>query len=325
MKNRKLWMSFLLLASLAAWWVSCGQDIRFTQTDKRIRVALVVQSWDGDYWNAIRLGAEAAAKEFNADLKFMAPQSDNGTDEQNSLIHFALSDGASAIVLATGDNQLLKAAAESSGKAGVPLITIDSESKSVKVRSYIGADNEDAGRKAGKKLMELLAGRGRIAIAGNVEGARNAVERETGIEEEIARYPNVELVAKVYSGSDRGTASKLMRKLIEEKGPIDGVIALDADTSVGVAEEIVKLGLNGQIKIVAFENSQEELGLLQDGIIQSTVIQYPFNMGYLGVKYAVDAAHGRKIPERADTGTKVIDSDTMFWSDNQKLLFPFVN
>lgn len=325
MKSWKRWMQLLLLGCLVALSVSCGQDIRFTPADKKINVALVVKSRNGDYWNAIRLGAEAAAKEFNADLNFLAPQDDNGADVQTPLVNFALSDGASALVLATGDNNLLKAAAESSGKAGIPLIAIDSEPDSVKVRSYVGADNRDAGRKAGKKLMELLTGSGRVAVVSYAKDVRNAVEREKGIEEELAGFPKAALVAKVYSNSDRLIAAKLTRQLIEEKGPIDGIIALDADTSVGVAEEIGKLHLSGQVKIVAFENSQEELGLLQDGVIQSTLIQYPFNMGYLGVKYAADAAHGRKIPERVDTGTKVIDSDNMFWSDNQKLLFPFVN
>lgn len=63
---------------------------------------------------------------------------------------------------------------------------------------------------------------------------------------------------------------------------------------------------------------------LQDGTVQATVIQNPFSNGYLAVKYAVEALEGATIPERVDTGTKLIDLENMLWPENQKLLFPFV-
>ncbi|MNN94482.1 hypothetical protein D3C81_2131190 [compost metagenome] len=66
------------------------------------------------------------------------------------------------------------------------------------------------------------------------------------------------------------------------------------------------------------------LELLQNGTVQATVIQNPFSNGYLAVKYAVEAVQGMDVPERVDTGTKLIDLDNMLYPENQKLLFPFV-
>lgn len=63
---------------------------------------------------------------------------------------------------------------------------------------------------------------------------------------------------------------------------------------------------------------------IQEGIVQATVIQNPFSNGYLAVKNAVEILQGIKVPERVDTGTKLIDLDNMLWPENQKLLFPFV-
>ncbi|MED4605491.1 substrate-binding domain-containing protein, partial [Paenibacillus validus] len=113
--------------------------------------------------------------------------------------------------------------------------------------------------------------------------------------------------------------------LVQSAEPVDGIVALHAVSSIGVAEEIERLGLQGKVKVVTFDSTLEDIEYLQEGVIQATIIQNPFSMGYLGVKYAVDLLGGsKKVPARYDTGTTVIDQNNMFWSDNQKLLFPFV-
>jgi ribose transport system substrate-binding protein len=94
--------------------------------------------------------------------------------------------------------------------------------------------------------------------------------------------------------------------------------------STAAAEQIREMGLSGEVKLVGFDNSPEELEWLQEGVIQATVIQNPFSIGYLGVKTAAEAADRQHVEKRIDTGTKVIDAVNMFWSDNQKMLFPFV-
>jgi ribose transport system substrate-binding protein len=48
-------------------------------------------------------------------------------------------------------------------------------------------------------------------------------------------------------------------------------------------------------------------------------------MGYLGVKYAFEAIKNEKIPNIVDTGSTVIDKDSMFYIENQKLVFPFTD
>ena len=55
------------------------------------------------------------------------------------------------------------------------------------------------------------------------------------------------------------------------------------------------------------------------------VVQNPFNMGYLGVKYALDVLNGDKVPKSVDTGSTVIDRENMYLPENQKLVFPFTD
>ena len=54
------------------------------------------------------------------------------------------------------------------------------------------------------------------------------------------------------------------------------------------------------------------------------VIQKPFNMGYLAVRAARDAAENRSLPPFIDTGSVLITAENLYEPENQKLLFPFV-
>ncbi|NOU96913.1 substrate-binding domain-containing protein [Paenibacillus sp. LMG 31456] len=323
MINKKLYYILTLIGLIFL--ISCSDKPEVASTPETNKnITLVVKMQTGDYWKTVRMGAEAAAKEFNVNLNVLEPKDEEDVSGQIALVNESIRQGTAAIVLAANDYNALAEAAEQAAGQRIPVITIDSEVNSSKVRSFIGINNYEAGRKAGRKLIQLTGDHGRIAVMSNGKDSRNSVQRERGLMEEIAQYPDVQVLKKEYCFSDKKLCGEQTRKIIEEHTKIDGIIALNAISSLGVANEIQRLGLAGKVKVITFDNTPEDIEFLQEGVIQATLIQNPFSMGYLGVKYAVEALGGKKIPEFVDTGTKVIDQENMFWSDNQKLLFPFV-
>lgn len=305
---------------------ACGTSIGLSQ-DKNSgkKVTLIAKMLSGGYWNMVRQGAEAAAKEFGVELAYEAPNDENDVAGQVELMRKAVRSGTGALILAANDYKALSAEVELADREGIPVLTIDSNVDSKKVTSYIGTDNYKAGEQMGKKLIELTGGHARVAVVSFIQGTDNADQREKGLFDTIARYPEIQIAAKEYCRSNRQLASELTHRILTEGGQLDAIVALNTIASEGVAAEIERMGLGGKVKVIAFDNTEEEMDWLQDGIIQATVIQNPFSMGYLGVKYAAEALKGRKIPERVVTGTKVIDNENMFWMENQKLLFPFIN
>ncbi|MNP85086.1 hypothetical protein D3C76_1846650 [compost metagenome] len=55
-----------------------------------------------------------------------------------------------------------------------------------------------------------------------------------------------------------------------------------------------------------------------------TVIQKPFTMGYLAVKTALEVVSGHKVAPVMDTGSEFITKENMYTSENEKLMFPFI-
>ncbi|UKS26742.1 substrate-binding domain-containing protein [Paenibacillus sp. HWE-109] len=303
---------------------SCSRQDEMTPAEQKRHLEVVLRSQNGDYWKTVKMGAEVAAKEFDVTLDFRAPGDEADVKGQIALMEQSISSRPDAIVLAANDYKELSQVVEDANAFGIPVITIDSEVESRKAKSFIGANNYEAGQLAGKQLIKLAGTSGQIAIVSFKQGERNTELREQGLLDEIAQYPDVRVIDKVYSLTDRELAAQMTQNIVAKYPDLDGIVALNEISSIGVADAVQQLNLQDKIKIITFDSTSEELELLQEGVIQATIIQNPFSIGYLGVKNAVEAAKGKKVPSRVDTGIRAIDLTNMFWSDNQKLLFPFI-
>jgi ribose transport system substrate-binding protein len=288
------------------------------------KLALIAKMNNGYHWGAIKLGADAAAREFNVDVEFMAPTDEEDIEEQIKLVNKALENKKDALILAASDYKALVEVTERAYDQHIPVVIIDSEVDTKKIHSYIATDNLNAGKKAGEVLAALTGENCRLAVMSFVKGSRNAEQREEGLMSVVSRYPGMEVVARDYCLSDTQLAYQLTGRILTEHRDINAIVALNSIAAEGVAQAIDEMDLEGRVKVIAFDCTLQEIDFLEKGVIQATITQNPFSMGYLSVKYAVMALQKRKIPPEVDTGSKVIDRDNMYLPENQKLLFPFI-
>jgi ribose transport system substrate-binding protein len=323
MKKEIKLFSFCLLLVYMTFFNACAKNVDLNNTRKK-NIALIVKMNYGYHWGTVKLGADTAAREFNVYIDYAAPDDEQDVDEQIKLVNQVLEKKVDALILAASDYKELAEVTEKAYSEGIPVIIIDSEVDTEKIHSYIGTDNLDAGKKAGNILIDIVGTDSRIAIMSFVKGTKNAKEREEGLLSVISQYPKMKVLAKEYSLSDTTLAYNLTKKIIAENGEIDAIVALNEISSEGVAQAIDEMNLEGKVKVIAFGSTLQEINYLEKGIIQATIIEMPFSVGYLGVKYAVEALRGEKIPRRYLIDSKVISRENMYLPENQKLLFPFI-
>jgi ribose transport system substrate-binding protein len=339
MRTVRFWLTLLMCVVLWTTFTSCFNSApNYINTNKTRNVHLIVKMNRGDYWNTVRLGAEAAAQEFNVKLTFKAPDSESDVAEQVKMVEDSIEEKADVIILAASSYMGLAQVVDQSAYSKIPVLSLDAEVGSARVRTYIGSNGYEAGQKSAERLIQLMEGYGEVGIinftnssqgaeqesSNGIEyGARDAEEREKGFLNYTARYPDIHVVEISYTTSSINDAEDLAKLMLLKHPKLRGIASLNETASQGAAKAIRSKGLH-HIKMVAFDSSPSMMDLLQDGTVQATVIQNPFSNGYLAVKHAVEVIEGIDIPERVDTGTKLIDLDNMLWPENQKLLFPFV-
>ncbi|MDT9720939.1 substrate-binding domain-containing protein [Paenibacillus sp. ClWae2A] len=325
------------------------------------RIALIAPAGTGELAEAIRLGAEAAAKESGAELITVeAYPSDgdvytpaildsaenqvqvkqaNANLNSQTLSHSAREQaqvGAAASALKQGASALLvdplsekalsdiiqEAQTMNSDGTIVPVIVLNDEFPVKGITSFISMDNVEAGRQAGQAMAELLEGEGHVALLGPDPLNAGLVQREQGVMEALVQYPDIQVEPKSICNTRDGcwqTAKQLL-----DQQEVDGFITLQEAASLGAADELNRRNSADKIRIVGFGSEQQQLEQLQEGVFDHLIVQNGYSAGYLGVNQAVARLNNQQVQARVLLETKLVSTDNMFWMDNQKLLFPFV-
>ncbi|WP_098746124.1 substrate-binding domain-containing protein [Paenibacillus sp. EZ-K15] len=303
---------------------SCSSGATNDENETELRhIALVAPIHAEEQGDAIRLGAEAAAKEYGMVLDYIPLESSDDEAEQLQAALKVLEKGSSAILIDPASEAVLQKLGDQASAADIPVIALNDARMTTGVLSAIAINNEIAGRKAGEQLADLLEGRGVVAILRSDREDPDLMAREEGAKRVLSDIGGIEVADGAACGKREDACWQAAKQLLDRES-VDGILALDIQASLGAAKEVIRRKVQGKIKIVTFGSDLEQLQLLQDGILHKLVVQNGFSTGYLGVEQAVKVLDGSKYDKPIVLETKVIDADNMFWMDNQKVLFPFV-
>jgi ribose transport system substrate-binding protein len=295
--------------------------------DKNTNIVVVFKTVDkdADFWKVVRAGVESAARDYGVNIEITGPNHESDTDDQIKIFEEIIERKPSAIIMAACDYNKLVPVAEKIKKAGIKLITLDSGINSSIPVSFIATDSREAGKKAGQTLAKLVEKNTKVVIISYVKGTSTAIEREEGVREGLLTKLSPHNIGDTYfcNGSEQ-RSYEIIKDLLTRRKDIGGIAGLNEQSSMGAAKAIAELGLAGKVKLVGFDSSINEIKLIEEGVIQATVVQKPFNMGYLSLETAVKLLKRNKIEKNIDTGSKLITKENMYTPESQKLLFPFV-
>lgn len=277
-----------------------------------------------EFWQVLNQGVYAAAKEYNADVKIVGTAAESQIDEQIKLVEQAIAEKPKAIILAATDYNRLVPVAQRAIDAGITLITVDSGLAGGVSESFIATDNYAAGRKAVEMMKGYVRGPATYAIVSFVKTSTTQMDRENGVRDGLNGDASVKLLDSLYSNGSEDKAYEQTKELLREHSEIKGIFGLNEVSTVGAARALKEMDPDQNIRLVGFDSSMNEISFLEAGILQGTIVQKPFNMGYLAVKTALQAHRGDAVKPMMDTGSEVITKENMYTNENQKLLFPFV-
>jgi len=203
------------------------------------------------------------------------------------------------------------------------VICVDADSPESNRILFVGTDNFRAGQESGRRMGELLKGKGNIVVV-TVLGQFNLGERLRGVEEALKKFPGIKVAKIIDDKGDPLLVYDAISVLLTGKDKPDGIIGLEASGGAGAADALHRLDLTGKIPIVAFDKDPETLDWIQRGAISATVVQKPYVMSYYGLKFLDDLHHNAvheykdwrtspapPMPAWVDTGTAIVDKNNL--------------
>ena len=327
------WVGAAVVASMTA--VACGGGGDAPQAGaspgaKKLTIAVIPKGTTHEFWKSIHAGAQKAAGELSRDgrtveIIWKGPLREDDREQQVQVVESFTSQGVSGIVLAPLDANALVRPVQEAKRLGIPTVIFDSGLASEDIVSYVATDNYKGGELAAERLGKLLGGKGKALLLRYQEGSASTEEREKGFETKLkALYPGVELVSSdQYAGPTRDTAKRASENLLNRFGAqVQGIFTPNESSSMGMLLALQDEGRAGKLPFVGFDASPAFVEAMRKGQMHGTVLQNPYNMGYLAVKTMVEHLEGRQVPKVVDTGVALVTPENLDEARSQELLNP---
>jgi ribose transport system substrate-binding protein len=288
-----------------------------------LRIAVIPKGTAANFWQSVKAGAEAAGKEENVEVIWQGPAKEGNITDQIDLVQTKINDRVDGIVLAATDKDALVKPLKTAAEKGIPVVTIDSGvSDPTASLCYIATDNVEGGRQAAETLAKAIGEKGKVGLLIFQKGAVSSDEREKGFVEGMKKYPGIQLVSTLQA-NDPAEATNTTINMLTANPDIAGIFAANEPNGIGAANALRQRNKVGKIKLVAYDSSPEELKMLEEGVIEATIVQDPFQMGYKGVKTVLDAIRKKPIAEKfINSGMTVVTKANLNTPEVQKLLGP---
>jgi ribose transport system substrate-binding protein len=331
---RKLtFLAALMVATVLA--VACGAEVRESGGGQEgtggggkegpISLAVVPKAIGFSFWDTVQQGARCAASR-NEDVSI---QWDGVTQETNvngqvDLLQNFVSQGVDGLVYAATDAKVLHRVTRNALDQGITVVNIDSGTDPQPDQVPVFAtDNVAAAEKVPDLLAEQIGSEGgKIAFIPFQQGTRTNEAREKGFKRGLEDHPELELVAEQSSQSNYNTALQVTEDILTANPDLDGIFAANEPGALGAAEAVRAAGKSGDIAIVGWDASSEEIDGLRAGVIDALVVQNPFRMGFDGVNAAVKMIRTGKTVEGEDTGTTIVTQQNVDDPQVQAVLNP---
>jgi ribose transport system substrate-binding protein len=274
------------------------------------------------FWQTVHAGAVKAAREFGAEVEWNAPTVEVDSSRQIEIVDSMVNRHLAGIALAPVDKRALITVVERAAREGIPVAIFDSGIDTDKRITYVATDNTEGGRMAARRLGEVLGGKGKVGVIGFMPGSASPMEREHGFQDETRkRFPNIDVVGLQFGMADRAKAMAVTENLLTAHPDLAGLFA-DNESSSSGAVQALKSRSARNVKLVAFDASEQLLGDMKEGWIDSIVVQNPFKMGYESVRAIGETLAGRKPQAEMDSGAALVSAENLEKPEIRELLFP---
>ncbi len=247
-----------------------------------------------------------AAAASHKNLKVFYKDAQNDTAVQQNQVREFVQQGVDLIIISPKESvPLTKPVAEAMDKK-IPVIVLDRALEGDKFTCFIGGDNRQIGREAGKFLAKLLGGKGNVVELKGLMTSTPAIDRHEGFIEGI-KGSRINIIFNADCKWLEPDAQREMKSALARFPVIDAVYAHNDPSAHGayLAAQQEGKGREKSIKFIGIDGLPTEgAKYVKDGILDATFV-YP-TCGPEAIDTALKVLKGEKVPKEIILPTKAI-------------------
>ncbi|MBW5447799.1 substrate-binding domain-containing protein [Cohnella sp. CFH 77786] len=288
----------------------------------KMYIPVISKGFQHQFWQAVKQGAEKAAKETGVEITFEGPETESQVDKQIEMLQAALDKKPAAIAFAALDSKAAIPLLEKAKASNIPVVGFDSGVDSDIPVTTAATDNLAAAGLAADKMAELIGGKGEVAVIVHDQTSRTGIDRRDGFVKRIEeKYPDIKIVDIQYGGGDQLKSTDLAKAIMQAHPNLKGFFGANEGSAIGVLNAVGELKKDGQIVVIGYDSGKQQMDAIRSGKMAGAITQDPIGIGYWSVKAAVQAVKGEKVEPSIDTGFHWYDKTNIDSDEIKPLLY----
>ncbi len=270
------------------------------------------------YFEEVRKGVEAFEKDYGIQvIKQVGP--DWKQASENEGVEALAAKGARYFSIFPADASGANGLYEELTSMGMKVVSFGAPTTLPTTASFLVAtDVKKAAMIATEELIKFMGGKGKIINILEVLEDPNTVLRKQGVEEVVAKYPEVEIIQEIAGMQSVEEAIQKIESAVSANiEEVDGLIATGYTISVAIAQflsEYYSKGGKRTIHAIGIDTDPIVLKAIKEGYMDATIAQNPFGHGYIScllLKYLAEGWKPKKDAYFINAGVVLVTKDNL--------------
>jgi ribose transport system substrate-binding protein len=293
---RRVGIAAVPLAVLAT--TACGAGDPAAQQgdgEKQLRIGVTVYDMSS-FITQGQEGMNAYAKANNIQLLWNSAGGD--VSAQASQVDQLINQKVDAIIIVPVQADSLGPQMAAAKAADIPVIAVNTAlSASDALTSAVLPDDVAAGAQEMEMMAKKLNGKGNIVILQGPLGSSPELDRTKGIEQTLAKYPDIKVLAKDTANWKRDEAVNKTKNWLSSFGDqLDGIVSENDDMGLGAVQALAEA--RRQLPVVGIDGIQDGLDAVKSGTFIGSSLQHGRVEMAAGLAVAQKAANGETVEKK---------------------------
>ena len=293
----------LILISLVLLFNSCNSS---EEGKSKISIGFS-QSINNDIWRKSMDHAMEVEASLHPEVSLTIYNANRKAKNQIRDIDKMIEQNVDVIIVAPYESDSIVPVIEKAKAKGIPVIIVDRKANTSEYTAFLGADNLEVGRLAGKHIVSKSNGSANVIEIIGDSNTSPGSERSLGFKQIVKQYPGIK-VFSIYSdiyGHPKTDYTQLLKSLPK----IDYVYSFNDLVAYNAWKIAKSKGLEKKIKFIGVDGLNGPFGgiqLVKDGVLESTIL-YPTG-GSEAIKLALKILNNEIVSKNNKLNTILIDS-----------------
>ncbi|RVT77373.1 helix-turn-helix domain-containing protein [Flavobacterium sufflavum] len=297
-------INFIIVIGFMILLNSCNQ---YSENKGKISIGFSQSISEDDSWRKTMDNTMRVEASLHPEIDLTIYNANNSTEKQIEDIEKMIVNHLDVIIVAPYGSDSIVPVLEKANKKGIPVIIVDRKVKTSNYIAFLGADNVEVGRIAGKYIVSMSKAHANILEIKATTDISPGLERSLGFKQITDQYPNIKRTS--ITAVNLESLNDDFSKVLDSSPKLDYVFAFNDIIALQAWEVAKQKGREKTIKFIGVDGLNIPNGGIQavkDGKLAATIL-YPTG-GSEAIRLALKIANKEVIPKNNKLATVLIDS-----------------